>query len=168
MPPKIQSYIKEIEYTSTEKNDNLNNLPSLESLVSIIARRQSADPIDQIWHDKLTILRLRLSSLIQSLRTRQKLKDDNIYNINKDICQIHTQQFSIKNDALKKYSPSNELLGLEKAVCNLEGEKRSEVLNCWKDLSMIQRDLVECISDYISLKRKMNLLNIKPDPTYHG
>ena len=172
MPPKIQSNIKEIEHDSTKKNDHLKDLTkysSLESLISTIPKNQPSDPINHIWQDKLKIAQCQVSSLINAIDLRGKIKQENIYRINQDICNIHTQQFALQNSSpFGKYSITPDQSGLEKSVVNLEREKRSEIVGCWKDILMTRKDLIDAISDYLSLKRKMDLLGIQTRDNQNG
>jgi len=135
---------------------------SLEQLLSPLLANSSNDPIDQIWEDKLKIARFKISSLVSALSLRENIKERNIYGIDEDICKIHTQQFALATSpSFDKYSINLDQIGLEKSVCSLEHEKRSEVVNCWKDIITMRKDLVEAINEYLSLKRKMDLLGIK-------
>lgn len=119
------------------------------------------NPIDQTWEDKLKIARLKISSLANTFYQRELIKRDNIWKIDEDICKIHTQQFTLaKSPSFDKYSINMDQIGLEKTICSLEHEKRSEITNFWKDILMIQKDFIEALNEYLSLKRKMDLLGI--------
>ncbi|OVE80175.1 hypothetical protein BVY01_00685 [bacterium I07] len=134
---------------------------NLTSILYSLSSASNNDLIPQIWKDKLTISRLKISSLLTALAYRKKLLRDSIYNIDNDICSLHTQQFALQDSSsLGKYSINPAQSGLEKSVVNLESEKRTQRSAFWKDATSIQEDLVNAISDYISLKRKMNLLGI--------
>jgi len=172
--PGPSVYFLDINLNNRKKNTNANfispgsasNTPSktLEQILSPLLANSSNDPVDQIWEDKLKIARFKISSLVGALYLREKIKKQNIYGIDEDICKIHTQQFALATSpSFDKYSINLDQIGLEKTVCSLEHEKRSEVVSFWKDVTSLRKDLVEAIDEYLSLKRKMELLEIKAE-----
>jgi hypothetical protein len=174
MPPKIRPTLKEIE-DKNSKSPNSHYVfdklkyQSLESLLHNPQKIKHSDPINQIWQDKLKISRFRISSLINALALREKIKHENIYRINYDICKIDTLKFAMANDSsLGRYTTNIYNTGLEKTVSGLEREKRTESIGCWKDILMMRKDLIEAVSEYLSLKRKMGLLGIKIKNNYNG
>jgi len=174
MPPKIQPKLDEVQDQNSQNNTTYPpshqlKYQSLGSLLNPQKNNQSSDPIHQIWQDKLRISRFKVSSLLKTLSLREKIKKENIYNINEDICKLHTIQFAMANDSsVGEYTGNMQNFGLEKAVGNLEREIRSEITGCWKDISMMRKDLIEATSDYLSLKRKMRLLGLKNKTNYNG
>jgi len=171
MPTKIQHKLYDVQDQCSQNNSPSNQwkYQSLESLLNSHRNNQPSDPINQIWQDNLRISRFKISSLLNALYSRDKIKGINIYQINEDICKIHTQQFSLANDSsIGQYSLNKDQFGFEKSVCSLEREKRTEIVNCWKDKLMMRKDLIEAISDYLSLKRKMGLLGLKIKANYNG
>ena len=173
MPPKIQPKLEEIQNHISDSPriiPSLNEIKyqSLESLLSNTKNDPPTDPINHIWQDKLKLVRFKMSSLLNALNLRDQIKQDSLYDINQDICKIHTLQFAMANDSsLGKYTSNKYHLGLEKAVGNLERDKRSEVLSCWKDTVMMRKDLVDALREYMSLKRKMSLLGLRMNTKYN-
>jgi len=99
---------------------------------------------------------------------RDKIRQDNIYRIDQDICKLHTQQFALGNGhSSGHYAVDPAHIGLEKTVISLEKEKRSEVIHCWSDLLSLRKDFTEALKDYLALKRKMNVLGI-PIPKHQN
>ncbi|OVE78787.1 hypothetical protein BVY01_04425 [bacterium I07] len=133
---------------------------TIEKLINHLVGDSPTNPINCIWHDKLTIARFKISSLVHALYLREKLKSDNLYRIDQDICNIHTQQFALQDAHFGQYSMNSAQFGLEKAVTGLESEKRSEAVGCWKDILGLRKDLTDAITEYLSIKRKTSLLGM--------
>lgn len=156
-----------LKNSSQSKQNNISNIKipdfprNLEYILHSFLCDSSGDPINQIWEDKLKSAKLKISSMVYALTLREIIKRKNIFSIDEDICKIHTQQLALANSpSFNKYSLNTEQLGLEKTVTSLEHEKRSEIVNCWKDMLLIQKDFIEAINEYLSLKRKMEVLEI--------
>ncbi|MCJ7813082.1 hypothetical protein MUP95_07185 [bacterium] len=164
-----------LEYKNiSDKNNIINKTDefktthqNLEHILSYFNKNSSTDPINQIWQDKLKIARFKISSLVNALALRDQIKHNNIYHIGQDICKIHTHQFALEDSSLFGYSINLAKFGLEKTACSLEGEVRSEIVSCWKDKLLMQKDLTEAIAEYLSLKRKMNLLGLNTKNSYN-
>ncbi|OVE79462.1 hypothetical protein BVY01_02440, partial [bacterium I07] len=63
---------------------------SIDNILYNFSSNSPTDPVDLIWHDKIKITQLKITSLIHALYLREKLKQENIYRIDQDICHMHT------------------------------------------------------------------------------
>ncbi len=141
---------------------------SLDRLLSYFISSDIVDPIEQTWQDKLKIARFKISSLVNAINVRNKIREDNMYHINNDICSLHTAGFALdNNNPAGKYAVNTQKIGLEKAVAGLEKDKRSEIVGFWSDILLLRKDLTDAIHDYLALRRKMNLLGIQLPTYYH-
>ena len=117
------------------------------------------DPLAQFLSSKREFLNKSLDEVVALINEREQIKDNNIYQIDKDICKVHTkmlnlswQKYNINFDTDKAYHK------LQQLVMALNREKRSEDVACWKDVTRLKSYLRESIKEAEQEKRKQAIL----------
>ena len=108
-----------------------------------------------------SLLAHSIQDLVELINERESLRDNNIYKIKIDSCQINNRLHEIEQWRSGHINPQVEKLraGLESEVNTLEREIRMEEVACWRDVVRLKSDLRESIGEFVNEKRKQNLID---------
>jgi len=115
---------------------------------------------ESIFSNKSKTLKATIKSLFNEINTRENLDSFLLYRVNEDICRQHTYFENLKTLFRFNYSPEllqdlhSKKIKIEDAVLGLEKEKRKEYLECWKDLTLLKKDLLVALKDYWLLSKR--------------
>ena len=115
------------------------------------------DPLDQLMGEKRGLLRSKIEMILCGIEERKKIKQDNLYRIDKDSCDC--TNMLLQMPPYRKYSFDRERLTIEKMKKDLERQKRIEEVNYFRDLALLQKDLKDTIIEYLSEQNKQNLIS---------
>ena len=100
-----------------------------------------------------------MDDILNRIKEREKIKDRNTWEIDQEICQVHTfmlnhprNRYAIDMSLLKSYN------ALQQQVNALDHAKRAEEISCWRDVTRLKNDLRESIKELEQEKRKQSLL----------
>ena len=117
------------------------------------------DPLAQFLSSKREFLNKSLDEIVALINEREQIRNSNIYQIEKDICKVHTnmlnlpwQRYNINFDNDKVYHR------LQQLVMALNREKRAEDVACWKDVTHLKSYLRESLRESEQEKRKQAIL----------
>ena len=117
------------------------------------------DPLAKFLFGKRKFLNKSLDDILNRIKEREKIKDRNTWEIDQEICQIHT---SMLNHPKNRYAIDMSLLksynALQQHVNALDHAKRAEEISCWRDVTRLKNDLRESIKELEQEKRKQSLL----------
>ena len=113
------------------------------------------DPLAQFLSSKREFLNKSLDEIVALINEREQIRDSNIYQIEKDICKVHTKMFNLSWQRYNiNFDTNKEYHKLQQQVIMLNREKRAEDVACWKDLIHLKSDLRESLKDAEQEKRK--------------
>jgi hypothetical protein len=117
----------------------------------------TGEPLDQIMGEKKDLLSSKIEMLISGIEERKKIKQQNIYQIDKDYCTLNNLIFRMP--LYRKYSYGRERINVERMKIDLERQKRMEEVNYFRDIGLLRKELTETIIRYISETNKQNILS---------
>lgn len=105
---------------------------------------------DAIIKRKLKDLNERVNWFDFLIRERNSIASHNIFAIEQDIMSVNNRLAQV---AVMWGHDPEEVSSLEKAVFDLENQKRNESASCWRDLWQVKKELLELGKEQQSLKR---------------
>ena len=137
----------------------------LEALTHNITTTPARDPIDAFFTAKKTFAARSVEDILTSLYERETLKYDNLRDIDYQSTTLRTRLFEIQRWRLG-LNPQMERVRfqVEKELADLEGEKRKETVECWRDVTRLKTDLRDALREFGQQKRTADLL--MPTPAY--
>lgn len=137
---------------------------SLEGITLTLTPAKKYDVLGNIFSDKARTSKATVKALLYEIKLRETLDSHLIGKIDDEICRQHTQLMGLDNmkvqyspylakDANKTRSP------LESNVLELEKQKRTEYLECWRDLMFLKKYLLSALKDYWNIVKKRDVLS---------
>ena len=117
----------------------------------------TGDPLTQIMGEKRELLGSKIEMILSGIEERRDIKSQIMYRIDLDSCDVSNMIFQLP--PYRKHNFDKERLTLEKMKQDLEKQKRMEEVNYFRDLSFLQKDLVETVIQYVSEQNKQNILS---------
>jgi len=117
------------------------------------------DPLARFLSGKRRLLNKTIEDIVTLIEEREKIRDRNIYQIDKDICEVHTRMFNLPGQRYQ-LNPDIEKMyhTLQQQVMRSYGEQRAEAISCWRDVTRLKSDLREPVKELEQEKRKQSLL----------
>ena len=117
------------------------------------------DPLAQFLSSKREFLNKSLDEIVALINEREQIRDINIYQIEKDICRVHTKMFNLSWQRYNiNFDTDKTYQRLQQLVMALNREKRAEDVVCWKDITRLKSYLREFIKEAEQEKRKQVIL----------
>ena len=106
--------------------------------------------LEHLMQQKQEIVSSKIQMLNTDIGQRYKLKNDNLYLIDRDQC-------TCKNliNALGDHFYDPKRLEMERKILDLEQEKRRETAGCFRDILFLKRDLRESEIERLEEDQKM-------------
>lgn len=124
--------------------------------------------VQKIISGRATAEKTVVKQILDEIITRDSISKDIQARIDLDIIQcanflheIHSiteRQYLIDNDGLRF---SGRRTTIDMKMLELEGEKRAEEVNAWKDMSALRRYLLFALKDYWNAVRRAELINLQ-------
>lgn len=115
----------------------------------------ASDPLAELMTADKRDLAERIVKLEGWLDERKKILYDNLARIEEDVCRADSELYHIKITHPYEARPAE---GIERALFDLEQQKRFERGGAWKDMWLVNRELLELVKQYQSLKRRDQLM----------
>jgi len=125
----------------------------------LISEPSSIDnPAEEIIKEKIRFQKATLIQLVNLIIEREKTKQRNIVSIESEIMDCQSQLYFYKCH-IYPINPDNKRKGsLERALSQLENQRRQEEIDCWKDTFRLWQELLKAASEYRATVRKARLL----------
>lgn len=137
---------------------------SIESLLaSGYLAMPDRDPITAPIHDKQQVSRLGLDDVIDQIRQRIALYQQNSHEIESAVCEAGN---SVHRQVAQQGRPADnrQQYSAHKQVQKLYEQKRLERVNLWRDVSRLRLALPENVQSYLAATRKLSVLDASSDP----
>lgn len=114
-----------------------------------------SDPLaDMIGADKRD-LGERIGKLESWLDDRKKILYDNLARIEDDVCHAESDLYHVRATHPYEARPAE---GIERTLFDLEQQKRFERGGAWKDMWLVNKELLELVRQYQQLKRRDQIM----------
>ena len=140
--------------------------PDLEQAVQSILSSQDppSSSLEKIFTDKTRVLKASIKQLFNEINLRLKVNTDIINGIDEGICKCGTYLEEIRAHCQRDYLLQMTLAfqprrtHLDSLVLDLEKQKRSELVECWRDIMFLKKYLMSTLSEYWTLSKRQELL----------
>ena len=124
------------------------------------------DILENITKENHWLKKGSLNQILGLIGERNVERDKQLYEIDKAICDLHTQQFQLEAE----YSDINKRLKstLDQTCAKMEIEKAKTKTDAWQDTMELRKELIPLIGEYISSIRKMEILDVNYKPYKTG
>ena len=127
----------------------------LESIVQNKEREQAGDGIDELFRDRLGLIRSKIELILLQLEERKRISQEVMYQMETDSCKVQNLIFEMGPLA---YHMNRERISLEQTKLDLENQKRREQVSYFRDTGMLNRDLKETLIEYLNEVQKTKLI----------
>ena len=137
----------------------------LDALTHDITAGPTTDPIDTLFSAKRTFAARSVEDILSSLYERETLKYDNLRDIDYQSATLRSRLFELQRWRLG-LNPQMERVRfqVEQELASLEGEKRKEHVECWRDVTRLKGDLRDALREFGQQKRMADF--VTPAPSY--
>lgn len=143
-----------------------NPLDLEQTVLSIISSDDiPSSTLESLFTNKTKVLKSTIKELFGEIILRFQVDKDIFTGIDDDICQCDTLLDEIKSHLGRGYDIEKVLAfmpkrtQLESLILDLNKQKRTEALECWRDLMFIKKYLMSALSEYWTLSKRQQLLS---------
>jgi len=129
-------------------------------LVPRNSQYSSKGSIEDIFEDRITLIRSKIELLLVQLSERKKIHEDVIYQIDTDSCTAQNL-ILYKASVEQYYGIYRERINIERIKFDLEDQKRRENTNYFRDTALLNRELREALIEYQEEVQKNSLISEK-------
>ena len=116
---------------------------------------KSMDATDQIFEDRLSLIRSKLELILLQLGQRKTINQQILYQIDRDGSRVQNLYFDLGPRA---HDMGQDRMGIEKMRFDLQRQRRMEETNYFKDAALLNRDLKDTLIQYIEEVQKNSLI----------
>ena len=127
-------------------------------------RSQKQGPLEKLFDGKTKTLKATVKALFDEIKLRENLDTHLLNKIDEDICTQHTHLIQL--DQLTAHYSIDLFLEtkkirvkIEDKVLELEREKRTEYLECWRDLMFLKKYLLMALREYWDMAKRRELVS---------
>jgi hypothetical protein len=129
-------------------------------VLDTVSKREAAsnttDSIDEIFADRLGLIRSSIELTLLQLNQRREIHRDLVYQI--DLDSVRADNLILEMGP-RSYDVGRERLAIEKVKFDLESQKRMEHVSYFKDSTFLNKDLKESLIEYLGEVNKSSLLS---------
>ena len=131
--------------------------------IGIAFPTSQSDPIDTLISGKTRTLKATVNALLEEIECRRTLHSSLVEEIEQDVFKSRNELARLRH-TLSEYTITGlrDRKGLEikiqSSVNQLEGEKRKEQLECWRDLMFLKKYLMSALREYWDAVRRRESL----------
>ena len=120
---------------------------------------EPGSPLDHLLHSKSRILRSKLEVLATEIQARLAVWDRNLTRINDDMSTAEGLLSRLAHLTRYRLNDPREQTRLQEAAFHLESQRRSEDVECWRDVVNVMRDFLEVWEAHEQAKTRAIFLN---------
>ena len=150
-------------YSRVKDSDSLYDNVMYTHVISEIkppSQTSSSDAVDDIFEDRLGLIRSKLDLILLQLRRRKEINQHILYQIDYDSCRVQNLYFDLGDRA---YAVGADRLTIEKLKLDLERQRRMEQVSYFRDTGMLNTDLKDTLIQYLEEVQKSEFLNGEDD-----
>ena len=133
--------------------------PDTPSWSAVAPEAKERDFVDDLLASKVEGMRQNIDRIQYQIERREKLREQNLYGIDLDMCKLKTELFECElwpKGANKTIEQRRSQL--ERQLDDMERDKRAEDVMGWRDRQMLLREMREAGLEYESATRRKGLL----------
>ena len=161
--PESHQALPNLHYSSPTPFSHKELKKSIETIVAGSNTKKNPNPLENMLSDKAKTLKASVVALLEEIKLREDLNSRHFNKMDREIRKLHSELMNLENVGV---TYPNELLReinearsrIKDNVLELEREKRSEGLECWRDLMFLKKYLMVALKDYWELKRRRKAL----------
>lgn len=123
----------------------------------------SSDPETALISDRLHTARFGLGDVIEQLRNRYQIYEQNMYELTQAACEVQNCLFRQLAEHGCLVANQRQMYSTTKQVQKLYEQQRDERINLWRDVSRLRLALPETVQNYLTAYRKVSLLEDQGD-----
>jgi hypothetical protein len=136
---------------------------SLETIVSDSDSKKSPSLLENLISDKAKTLKASVNALLEEVGLRENLNVFHFRKIDGEISRLHSDLMNLENICdSHPFDLTGDLtearFRIKADVLELERERRSEGIECWRDLMFLKKYLMGALKDYWELARRRGVL----------
>jgi len=120
------------------------------------SENRSPGSIDEIFEDRLTLIRSKMELILLQLAQRVRIHDEIIYRIDKDRCKSQNLLFDW---GTKIYRVDKDRIHIERMNLDLEKQKRGEEASYFNDTAFLNRELRDALIQYQEEVQKTSMIS---------
>ena len=146
------------KYMYPEKEKQVNDTYISDNPAKTDSTPQGEFGLEHLMQQKKETILSKIGMLNTDIWQRYKLKDDNLYLIDRDQC-------TCKNliNALGDHFYDPKRLEMERKILDLEQEKRREIAGCFRDILFLKKDLRESEIERLEEDQKLQFFTNKEE-----
>lgn len=114
-----------------------------------------ADDLTSLLNDRQELLRSKIELTLLQLKERKELSQRLLYSMELDRNQLSNRILDL---GVEVYFQTPRVMAWEMRQLDLERQKRMEESACFRDVTMLERDLKESLVEYLAEAQKQKLL----------
>lgn len=136
---------------------------SLEAIVSSPEAKRKSCLLEDMFSDKARTLKASVNALLEEIQLRDNLNASHFGKIDGEVSRLRVELVNLENITESHPFDLSGAVDEERAriradVLELERERRSEGLECWRDLMFLKKYLMGSLKDYWELVRRRGML----------
>jgi len=117
--------------------------------------KESSDSIDDIFKDRMTLIRSKIELILLQLSQRKEINQNISKQIDEDSCYAQNLIFAM---GPKKYQMDRDRVQLERMKFDLEKQKRFEQTSYFGDTGFLNKELKDTLIQYLGEVQKNSLI----------
>lgn len=132
--------------------------------------KRSGDPAQAILGEKADLGKMGVGVLVYQIRQRERIKAENLTRILYQEVAIDSQIMRLQSAWPDDPTSDNGRLksGLEMELLRLEGQKRAEEVDCWRDIARLKDKLLDRLIEYRDAARRYEMVGTGLAGSAHG
>jgi hypothetical protein len=114
--------------------------------------------LDDLISEKVSNLGEQVRKIYSTINERKQIKDDNLKKLFQDELTFSTYLTQLK-DGSKYFFDNKRRNFLEDKLNNINQERRSETVDCFRDIMFLEKELKYTLQEYQNAKSRMRLFN---------
>lgn len=143
---------------SKEKNTDLSN--KLAFFKRFLAFIPSSDDnlAEEIIKEKIRLQKASLVQIINLITEREIAKQNNLASIESEMMKVQGELFLYKCIVYPINPDNKRKSNLERAISELENQRRQEEIDCWKDTLELWQELLKIAAEYRATVRRVKMI----------
>lgn len=121
-------------------------------LIGQLLYSKQQDLSSQVLTEKVTLKKASLIQLLLLIKEREKIKHKNLSEIERRLVDSHSNHYKATITGAMQARGS-----LERVIADLEKQRRTEQISCWRDTLPLRQELLKMLEEYKGSVRRANL-----------
>ena len=157
--PSSASYAFTLSDSAAPYTPSAGGSTHLDAITDSFGVKPSQDPLDTFFSAKRTFLGKSVEDILGSIYERVSLKYENLHQLEYQSIRLGTRLLEL-NNCNWGMNPQIERvrINLEREILSTDTEKRTEEVECWRDVTRLKTELRETLREFSQEKQKSALI----------